>query len=108
MTDLLTGHYPSNNLKSWKSRRVNIEVGAVFPDIKIRRMGQDGPESVSTQALFSGKRALLLGVPGAFTPTCSDQHLPGFLMHAEEIFAKGIDMIACVAVNDIFVMARWL
>ncbi len=86
---------------------MNVQIGDAFPDVKLDRMTPQGPESVPIHALFAGKRVVLFGVPGAFTPTCSDRHLPGFLMRAEEIFAKGIDTIACVAVNDIFVMEAW-
>jgi peroxiredoxin len=70
-------------------------------------MEQKGPKSISTHDLFGGRRILLFSVPGAFTPTCSDDHLPGYLMKAEKILARGIDAIACVAVNDVFVMDAW-
>jgi peroxiredoxin len=70
-------------------------------------MGVNGPEEVGTQDFFAGKKVVLFAVPGAFTPTCSKQHLPGFVQHAEEIKAKGADMIACMSVNDVFVMDAW-
>jgi peroxiredoxin len=70
-------------------------------------MTASGPESVSTAELFSGKKVILVSVPGAFTPTCSAKHLPGFVEHADEILAKGVDTIAFTAVNDVFVMHAW-
>ncbi len=66
-----------------------------------------GPGAVSTEDLFGGKKVVLFSVPGAFTPTCSMNHVPGFVDHADEILAKGVDTIACMAVNDIFVMDAW-
>ena len=66
-----------------------------------------GPGAVSTEDLFGGKKVVLFSVPGAFTPTCSMNHLPGFIDHADEILAKGVDTIVCMAVNDIFVMDAW-
>lgn len=81
-----------------------IEVGQKIPEMKLKMAdGQD----VSTTELFRGKKAVLFAVPGAFTPTCSDYHLPGFVESADEIRARGVDLIACVAVNDHFVMAAW-
>ena len=81
-----------------------IETGQKIPDVKLKMTdGQD----ISTTELFRGKKAVLFAVPGAFTPTCSDYHLPGFIDHADEIRAKGVDLIACVAVNDHFVMGSW-
>ncbi len=70
-------------------------------------MTDAGPGAVSTEDLFGGKKVVLFSVPGAFTPTCSMNHLPGFIDHADEILAKGVDTIACMAVNDIFVMDAW-
>lgn len=81
-----------------------IEVGQNIPDMKLKMA--DG-EEVSTAELFRGKKAVLFAVPGAFTPTCSDYHLPGFIDNADAIKAKGVDLLACVAVNDHFVMAAW-
>jgi len=70
-------------------------------------MGADGPEPVTTDQLFSGKRVALFAVPGAFTPTCSAKHLPSFKQQADAFKAKGIDSIACTSVNDVFVMNAW-
>ena len=81
-----------------------IEVGQKIPEMKLKMA--DG-EEVSTAELFRGKKAVLFAVPGAFTPTCSDYHLPGFIDNADAIKAKGVDFLACVAVNDHFVMAAW-
>jgi peroxiredoxin len=70
-------------------------------------MGANGPEPVSTDDLFRGKKVVLFSVPGAFTPTCSAKHLPGFVKNADAIKARGVDTIACMAVNDVFVMGAW-
>jgi glutaredoxin/glutathione-dependent peroxiredoxin len=84
-----------------------ISVGDRIPDVTLRTMTSDGPAAIqSTEALGKGK-VVLFAVPGAFTPTCSDHHLPGFVLRAEDITAKGVDTIACVAVNDAFVMGAW-
>ena len=81
-----------------------IEIGQKIPDVKLKTTdGQD----MSTAELFRGKKVVLFAVPGAFTPTCSDYHLPGFIDHAGALRAKGVDTIACVAVNDHFVMGAW-
>lgn len=84
-----------------------ISVGDRIPDVKLMTITGDGPTPVqSSEALGTGK-VVLFAVPGAFTPTCSDHHLPGFVLRADDIKAKGVDTIACVAVNDAFVMAAW-
>jgi peroxiredoxin len=70
-------------------------------------MGPNGPEPLSSEELFSGKKVVLFSVPGAFTPTCSAKHLPGYVGNAEAIKGKGVDTIACMAVNDAFVMSAW-
>lgn len=81
-----------------------IQIGQKIPDVKLKTVdGQD----ISTTELFRGKKVVLFAVPGAFTPTCSDYHLPGFIDHADEFRAKGVDTIACVGVNDHFVMGAW-
>jgi len=69
--------------------------------------GQDGPQKITTEQLFAGKKVVLFSVPGAFTPTCDARHLPGYVQHADEIKAKGVDTVACMAVNDVFVMKAW-
>ncbi len=70
-------------------------------------MGEKGPVTLSTEEIFQGRKVVLFSVPGAFTPTCSAKHLPGFIDCADEIFATGVDAVACVAVNDVFVMNAW-
>ena len=84
-----------------------IVVGDTLPDLKLQTAGPDGIEQVSTGELFRGKKVVLFAVPGAFTPTCSVQHLPSFLEKADEIKSKGVDEIVCLAVNDAFVMQAW-
>lgn len=84
-----------------------IQVGDRIPNVTLRTVAAGREREVSTDELFRGKRAVLFAVPGAFTPTCSDYHLPGFVEHAEAIKAKGVDLIACVAVNDHYVMDAW-
>ena len=84
-----------------------IGVGDKIPSGTLTKMGPEGPQPVSTDELFGGKKVVLFAVPGAFTPTCSAKHLPGFVEKADEIRAKGVDTIACVAVNDVFVMDAW-
>ena len=84
-----------------------IGVGDKIPSGTLTRMGPDGPQPVTTDELFGGKKVVLFAVPGAFTPTCSAKHLPGFVEKADQIKAKGVDTIACVAVNDVFVMNAW-
>lgn len=86
---------------------MTVSVGDKMPDGILTHMGANGPEPVSAQDLFGGKKVVLFSVPGAFTPTCSRQHLPGFVEHADAIKAKGVDTIACIAVNDVFVMDAW-
>ena len=84
-----------------------IKVGDRLPNAKFRVMSAEGPAWKTTDEIFKGKKVVLFAVPGAFTPTCSDYHLPGFIDHADQILAKGVDTIACVAVNDHFVMGAW-
>ena len=84
-----------------------ISVGDSMPDGMFTRMGDDGPEAISTGELFGGKKVLLFSVPGAFTPTCSARHLPGYVDNAATIKDRGVDTIACMAVNDVFVMDAW-
>lgn len=84
-----------------------IQIGDRIPDVTLRTIAAGRDREVSTDELFRGKRAVLFAVPGAFTPTCSDYHLPGFVEQADALKARGIDLIACVAVNDHFVMEAW-
>src|SRR5690625_4838402 len=86
---------------------MTIKVGDKIPSATLYTMGPDGPRAVTTEALFGGKRIVLFAVPGAFTPTCSAQHLPGFVEKADQIKEKGVDSIVCLAVNDAFVMGAW-
>jgi peroxiredoxin len=86
---------------------MTIEVGQKLPDIKLTKATADGPDAVQSNDFFKGKRVALFSVPGAFTPTCSAKHLPGFVDKAADLKAKGIDEIACTAVNDAFVMGAW-
>jgi peroxiredoxin len=85
-----------------------IKAGDSLPlDIKLKEMGESGPKDVTTGELFKGKRVVLFAVPGAFTPTCSKQHLPGFVSQANELKKKGVDDVICLSVNDAFVMGAW-
>ena len=84
-----------------------VTVGDEIPAAMLTKVTASGPEAVSTEDYFAGRRIALFSVPGAFTPTCSAKHLPGFVEHAAELHAKGIDEIACTAVNDAFVMGAW-
>ena len=84
-----------------------IQVGEKIPDVTIKTMQDGGMQDVSTAELCAGKKVVLFAVPGAFTPTCSMQHLPGFIEKADDIRAKGVDTIACLSVNDAFVMDAW-
>lgn len=86
---------------------MSIKPGDALPEATLTVMGDKGPQPASTADLFKGKTVALFAVPGAFTPTCSAKHLPGFLDHADEIKAKGVDAIVCVSVNDAFVMNAW-
>ncbi len=84
-----------------------IAPGSQLPHAKFKVMSETGPSDISTDDLFKGKKVVLFAVPGAFTPTCSNMHLPGFLQHAADFKAKGVDVIACTSVNDVFVMDAW-
>jgi len=84
-----------------------IKVGDRLPEAKFRIMGPDGPAWKTTDEVFKGKKVVLFAVPGAFTPTCSNNHLPGFLQNADAIKAKGVNTIAVTGVNDVFVFDAW-
>jgi len=84
-----------------------ISVGDKLPESTFMTMTAEGPTPVSTSDVFAGKKVILFGLPGAFTPTCHKTHLPGFAANADAIKAKGVDTIACISVNDVFVMSAW-
>jgi len=85
-----------------------IKVGDKVPSATLRTMGPEGPKAVTTEELFApGKKVVVFALPGAFTPTCSAKHVPGFVAEADKIKAKGVDAIACISVNDAFVMGAW-
>jgi peroxiredoxin len=84
-----------------------IKVGDKIPSATLMQMKDGGPKPVTTDQLFAGKKVALFALPGAFTPTCSAKHLPGFIQNSDALKAKGIDTIACVSVNDAFVMGAW-
>jgi len=86
---------------------MTIKVGDKIPSSMLTTMTADGPGPVSTDEYFAGRKIILFSVPGAFTPTCSAKHLPGFVDNAAALAAKGIDEVACYAVNDVFVMHAW-
>ncbi|WP_428263283.1 peroxiredoxin [Haliangium sp.] len=86
---------------------MSIAVGDKFPAVKVKRLTDSGMEELDTGALVAGKKVVLFAVPGAYTPTCHKTHLPGYLAKADEIKAKGVDEIVCMAVNDPFVMNAW-
>ncbi len=86
---------------------MTINVGDRIPSISLTEATADGPQGIASDALFKGKKVALFGVPGAFTPTCSAQHLPSYVNNADALKAKGVDEIVCMAVNDAFVMGAW-
>ena len=86
---------------------MTIKAGDKIPEVTLMHMADKGPAPISTSDIFKGKKVVLFSVPGAFTPTCSAKHLPGFVQNADKFRAKGINEIVCVAVNDAFVMNAW-
>lgn len=86
---------------------MTIKAGDKIPAVTLKTMGEKGPVDISTDDIFKGKKVVLFAVPGAFTPGCSITHLPGYVVNADKIKAKGVDTIACMAVNDAFVMGAW-
>ena len=86
---------------------MTIKAGDKIPGCTLKTMGEKGPADISTDEIFGGKKVLLFAVPGAFTPGCSVTHLPGYVVNADKIKAKGIDTIVCMSVNDAFVMSAW-
>lgn len=86
---------------------MSIQIGGRIPSAVLSQMSENGPQPVTTTDYFAGRKIVLFSVPGAFTPTCSAYHLPGFIEHSAEFSNKGVDSIACMAVNDVFVMHAW-
>lgn len=86
---------------------MTIKTGDRIPAATLKIMGDSGPQDISTDDLFAGKKVVLFAVPGAFTPGCSNTHLPGYVINADKIKAKGVDSIVCLSVNDAFVMDAW-
>jgi len=86
---------------------MSVQVGDVMPAGKFTHMTDDGPQDITTDQLFNGKKIVLFAVPGAFTPTCSQAHLPSFVVNVDKLKAKGVDTVACLSVNDVFVMSAW-
>ena len=86
---------------------MSIQVGDAVPEGIFTVMGAEGPSQLSSAELFAGKKVVLFAVPGAFTPTCSAAHLPGFVVQYDEIIGRGVDTVACLSVNDVFVMDAW-
>lgn len=86
---------------------MTIQAGDRLPAGKFKIMTSEGPKEIGTDDIFKGKKVVLVAVPGAFTPGCSNTHLPGYVVNADKIKAKGVDTIACMAVNDAFVMGAW-
>ena len=86
---------------------MTIKVGDRIPNVTLYHMTENGPAPISTNDVFKGRKVVIFALPGAYTPTCSAKHLPGFVAKADEIKAKGVDTIACLSVNDAFVMGCW-
>ncbi len=84
-----------------------LQVGDKIPAVTLKTMGEKGPKDITTDEIFQGKKVVLFAVPGAFTPTCSAAHLPGFVVNADKLKAAGVDTIVCTSVNDAFVMDAW-
>ncbi len=95
-----------DQLKAYK-QNMTIKTGDNVPSGKFTVMGADGPGEITTDELFKGKKVVLFAVPGAFTPTCSEAHLPGYVVAVDDIKAKGVDTVACMTVNDVFVVGAW-
>ncbi|HXQ32101.1 MAG TPA: peroxiredoxin [Steroidobacteraceae bacterium] len=86
---------------------MTIKVGDRVPAATLKQMTKEGPANITTEQVFKGRRVVLFSVPGAFTPTCHAKHLPGFIRDFDKLKAKGVDAVACLAVNDVFVMDAW-
>lgn len=103
----LCGTMPAQTSPKEVHANMAIRVGDRLPSITLMHMTKSGPEPITTDEIFTGKRVVLFAVPGAFTPTCSQRHLPGFVEHAYAFQKKGVDSIVCLAVNDAYVMHAW-
>jgi peroxiredoxin len=104
------GAYPllhTSTGRRGKDKKMAIKVGDKIPSVPLKYMDKDGMQTVKSDELVKGKKVVLFALPGAFTPTCSAKHLPGFVQHAESIKGKGVDQIICLSVNDAFVMDAW-
>ena len=86
---------------------MTIQVGDKIPSVTLHHMTDKGPAEITTDEIFNNKKVVLFALPGAFTPTCSQAHVPGYLVKSDELFAKGVDQIVCLSVNDAFVMGAW-
>jgi peroxiredoxin len=86
---------------------MTIQAGDKIPAVKLKTMTKDGVKDLTTDEIFKGKKVAIFGLPGAFTPTCSAKHLPGFVQKYDDLKAKGVDTVACISVNDAFVMDAW-
>lgn len=86
---------------------MTIAVGDRVPSVTLNYMTEKGPKGITTEELFSGKKVVLFALPGAFTPTCSKSHLPGYVVKSDDLFAKGVDRIVCLSVNDAYTMGAW-
>ncbi|MDI9349849.1 MAG: peroxiredoxin [Candidatus Symbiobacter sp.] len=86
---------------------MTIKIGDTIPNVTLKTMKDGSPKDITTDEIFGGKKVVIFGVPGAFTPTCSSKHLPGYVAKAKEFAGKGVDTIACISVNDVFVMDAW-
>jgi peroxiredoxin len=98
---------PSARRRSREDATMAIKVGDRIPDVTLKTMTEEGIRDVKTKDLFGGRKVVLFALPGAFTPTCSAKHLPGFVEKADQIKARGVDEIVCLSVNDAFVMGAW-
>ncbi|CAG0905434.1 unnamed protein product [Cyprideis torosa] len=86
---------------------MTIQLGEKIPSLTLKVMGEKGPQDITTDSIFHGKKVVLFALPGAFTPTCSNTHLPGFVVNFDALTAKGVDTVVCASVNDAFVMGAW-
>lgn len=86
---------------------MTISVGDKLPEVTLHYMGSDGPANITTSEIFADKKVVMFAVPGAYTPTCSNAHLPGYVSNAQKFLDKGVDTIVCLSVNDVFVMGAW-